>query len=322
MEGATPIIVGPGSQITGLEIRIHRGSVHRISGTLVGIENIPSPDGPEPYARRRISAESIAAASNGTRAVIQPDGSFEILGLPSGTYEIRVSQGFPPVNLGSAKLQMQDQDVDGVAIQLTPPQRLTGTIRFADEDPTKLSGFRVELEPLRPARNSSAISRADGTFEFPPLGAEQYRVNVIDNGLYLKEVRYGDVVSTDGTVPVTGAGGSLQLLLSTRVAHVSGKVSTTSAQVVLLPAGAAGEVRHATLDQTGVFSFGDVPPGAYKLYAFEGAPDGAWEDPDFMKEFSAAGVEIHLDESETKNADVPLIPKSDLAPVLKKLGLE
>jgi len=41
-----------------------------------------------------------------------------------------------------------------------------------------------------------------------------------------------------------------------------------------------------------------------------------------MKEFSSAGVEIHLDEGEVKNTDVPLIPKSDLAPVLKQLGLE
>ena len=41
-----------------------------------------------------------------------------------------------------------------------------------------------------------------------------------------------------------------------------------------------------------------------------------------MKEFSAAGVEIHLDEGESKSVDAPLIPKSDLAPVVKKLGLE
>ena len=193
LEGATPIIVGPGSQITGLEIRIRRGSVHRISGTLAGIENIPFPDGPEPYARRRISAESIGAAGNGTRSVINPDGSFEILGVPSGTYDLRVTQGFPSVNLGSEKVQVEDRDLDDVTIQLTPPQRLTGTIRFAEEGSTKLSGFTVELDPLRPARNSSTVSHADGTFEFPLLGAERYRVNVVDNGLYVKEIRYGDV---------------------------------------------------------------------------------------------------------------------------------
>ena len=322
LEGATPIIVGPGSQITGLEIRIRRGSVHRISGTLAGIENIPFPDGPEPYARRRISAESIGGAVNGTRSIINPDGSFEILGVPSGTYDLRITQGFPSVNLGSAKIEVDDRDVDDLTIQLIPPQRLTGTIRFAEESSIKPSGMTVELDPIRPARSSSAISRADGSFEFPPLGAERYRVNVVDNGLYLKEIRYGDIVSNDGTVTVTGAGGSLQLVLSTRVAHVSGRVGTTSAQVVLIPASVTDEVRQATLDQTGAYSFGDVRPGTYKLYAFEGAPDGVWEDPDFMKEFSAAGVEIHLDEGESKNIDAPLVPKSDVAPVLKKLGLE
>ncbi len=325
LEGATPIIVGAGNQVTGLEIRIRRGSVHGIRGTLVGIENIPAPEGPEQYARRRISAESTGAAANGTHAAIRPDGSFEILGLPPGTYEIRVTQGFLPVNLGTAKVQVDDRDVDDVAIQLTPPQRLTGMVRIAEEGSTKLSGFTVELDPIRPARSSSAISRADGSFEFTPLGAERYRVNVVGNGIYLKELRYGDVVSNDGTVTVTGAGGSLQLVLSRRVAHLTGKMSATAAgipQVVLIPAEAGDEVRQATLDQTGAFSFGDLRPGSYKLYAFEGAPDGVWEDPDFMKEFSAAAVEIHLDEGEVKNADVPLIPKSDLAPVLKKLGLE
>ena len=71
-------------------------------------------------------------------------------------------------------------------------------------------------------------------------------------------------------------------------------------RIVLIPAGAGDDVRQATLDQTGAFSFGDLRPGTYKLYAFEGAPDGVWEDPDFMKEFSAAGVEIHLDEGEVR----------------------
>jgi hypothetical protein len=324
LEGATPISVGPGNQVTGLEIRIRRGSLHRIRGTLQGLDNIPPAVGPEPYARRRITAESTSGvAANGKRAVMQPDGSFEISAIPSRTYEIRVAQGlFPDINLGAAKVEVDDRDVDDVAIQLTPPQRLTGAIRFAEEGSKKLSGFTVELDPIRPARSSNAISRADGSFELPLLGAERYRVNVVDNGLYLKEIRYGDVVSNDGTVTVTGTGSSLQLVLSTQVAHVSGKVSTTSAQVVLMPVGSADEVRKATLDQTGAFSFGDVRPGTYKLYAFEGAPDGVWEDPDFMKEFSAAGVEIHLDEGESKNGDVPLIPKSDLMPVLKKLGIE
>ncbi len=327
VEWATPIIVGPGDQVTGVEIRIRRGSMYRIRGTLVGAENIPSPtEALEPYGRRRIVAERASGtAIVGGRASLHSDGSFEISGVPPGAYDLRVSQGLVAVNLGSAKVQVEDRDVDDVTIQLTPPQRLTGTIRFVGQGSTKLSGYRIELDPIRPARSWPAVWHADGSFEFPPLGAERYRVNVVGSGVYLKEIRYGDIVSNDGTITVTGAGGNLQLVLSTRVAHLTGKMSTTAVgapRIVLIPADAADEVRQAALDQTGAFSFGDLRPGTYKLYAFEGAPEGVWEDPDFMKEFSAAGVEIHLDEGERKNVDAPLIPKSDLTPVLKKLGLE
>ncbi len=325
LDGANPIIVGPGDQVTGLEIRLRRGSAHAIRGTLVGIENIPPPTGPEQYARRRISVESTSGAgASGTSFFIGPNGSFEIPGLPPGTYEIRVTQGFLPISLGTAKVQVDDRDVDDVAIQLTPPQPLNGMIQVAEEGSKKPAGLVVELDPIRPGQSPYVYSRADGSFEFPPIGAERYRVSAGGVGHYLKEIRYGDVVSNDGTFTVTGAGGSLLLVLSTRVAHLTGRMSATAVgapRIVLIPA-AAGDVRQATLDQTGMFSFGDVRPGTYKLYAFEGAPDGAWEDPDFMKEFSAAGVEIHLDEGESKNADVPLIPKSDLMPVLKKLGIE
>jgi hypothetical protein len=166
------------------------------------------------------------------------------------------------------------------------------------------------------------VSRDDGSFDFPQVAPERYRVIVSGNsgnGFYLKQVRYGDAVSNDGTISLTGVGGSLVLLLSTRGARLT--VGTVRrAQVVLIPVGAPA--RLGTFDQTGTFAFQDLAPGMYKLYAFESVPDGAWEDSDFMKEFAGAGREIRLAEGEVKSADVPLISKSDLALALKKLGME
>ena len=97
LDGATPIIVGPGDQATGLEIRLRRGSVHAIRGTLVDIENIPPPTGPEQYARRRISVESTSGAgASGTSAVMRPNGSFEISGLPTEHMRFVLPKGFFP----------------------------------------------------------------------------------------------------------------------------------------------------------------------------------------------------------------------------------
>jgi hypothetical protein len=199
----------------------------------------------------------------------------------------------------------------------------------------KPSGLRVLLDSFSSSWNPSTVSRADGSFDFPLVGSERYRIIVggpSGNGFYLKQIRYGDAVSNDGTVSLTGGGTSLVLVLSTRGARLMGTVKRTAAdqsksevaapQVVLIPDDAPDESRLARFDQNGTFSLDDLAPRAYKLYAFEGVPGGAWEIADFIKELSGAGMEIRLSAGELKTADVPLLSKSGLAATLKKLGLE
>jgi hypothetical protein len=335
LEGATSIIVGPGSHISGLEIRLRRGRTHRIRGTLLGSDNISTDESNGPFGGRSILAERMSAAAvNGRAGAIHSDGSFEIAGVPSGTYEIRVRQGLPPIGLGTMKVQVEDRDVDDVSIQLIPPRPVKGMIQIEEEESMKAAGLTIRLESFGPSWGPTTISRADGGFDFLQVGSERYRVIVSGNsgnGFYLKQIRYGDAVSTDGTISLTGVGGSLVLLLSTRGARLMGKTvgratadqsksAIAKAQVVLNPDGAPA--RLGTFDQTGTFTFQDLAPRPYKLYAFEGAPDGAWEDSDFMKELAGVGIEFRLAEGEVKSVDVPLIYKSDLAITLKKLGME
>jgi hypothetical protein len=204
-----------------------------------------------------------------------------------------------------------------------------------EEKASPPSGVRVQLVPFFPQMPIYAISRADGSFDFPLIGAERYRVKVYpESGFYLKEIRYGDAISKDGTIDLRGAASDLVLTLSARGAYLTGKVTKTgdqkdlaggkvsTPQVVLAPNGAPGDARLATLDQNGAFSLSDIAPGDYKLYAFEDVPDGAWEDSDFMKEVSGAGTDIHLAEGEVKSVEPPLVLRSAVAATLKKLGME
>jgi hypothetical protein len=232
------------------------------------------------------------------------------------------------------KVQVDDRDIEGLSIQLIPPRSLKGMAEV-EEKALPSSGVRVQLVPFFPQMPLYAVSRADGRFEFPLIGAERYRVKVYpESGFYLKEIRFGDAIAKDGTITLEGAAGDLVLMLSARGAHLTGKVSAMgdqmdltggkvlTPQVVLVPNGAPGEARLATLDQNGAFSLSDIAPGDYKLYAFEDVPDGAWEDFDFMKEVSSAGMDIHLAEGEVKSVDAPVVFKSALAATLKKLGME
>ena len=335
LEGATSIVLGPGSHTSGLEIRLRRGSTHRIKGTLLGSDNIATTEPHGPFGGRSISAEGTSPAAVNVRAgAIRSDGSFEIPGVPPGTYEIRVRQGLPPMGIGTMKVQVDDRDVEDVSLQLIPPRPVEGAIEIEGDEATKPAGLTIRLESFGSSWGPTTSSRADGSFNFPLVGSERYRVIVgasAGNGFYLKQIRYGDVVSNDGTISLTGVGGRLVLLLSTRGARLTGravgpgtpdqsKSAVAKPQVVLLPSGA--QARLGKFDQTGTFTFEDLVPRIYKLYAFEGVPDGAWEDSDFMKEFARAGIEIRLAEGEVKSADVPVISKADLALTLKKLGME
>jgi len=335
-ESSTAVTVGPGDQLAGLEIRLRRGSVHAIRGKLVGGENIPEERGQ--FSQRSISANGSAAGANGLRGAIRSDGTFEIPNVPSGNYDIHVRQGFPPLNLGSLKVQIGDRDLEDVSVQLVPPRPLKGVIQYEEKEAVKLSVSTVQLKKNVPSWSRSTTSREDGSFEFPLVGSERYRVYVhAGPGKYLKQIRYGDAVSTDGTISLTGVIENLILVLSTRGARVTGTVTGTGEpsnpaeqakggvatyQVVLVPKAAPGDARLATLDQNGTFSLSDIPPGTYTLYAFEGVPNGAWEDSAFMREVSGSGTEIELVEGDVRTVDLPVILKSKLAPILKKLGME
>ncbi len=328
--GASSVTVGPGDQLSGLVIRLRRGSQHRVSGTLPNLSSIPAL-GSGLFSGPFIGANNPDGEGGiGRNGAIRPDGSFEISAVPPGGYEIAVSGGFPPTLLGSAQIRVDDRDVENVAIQLTAPRAVKGVIQIAETGGIQPSGIRVALEPLGGGGEPDARSNADGTFEIPPVGIGRYRVLVSVAGYYLKQIRLGDTISTDGTIALP-AEGNLTLLLSARGAHLSGTLKRAAdapadpafpPQVVLLPKDAdAPEL--AIFDQTGSFSFKDsIAPGDYQLYAFEGVPDGAWEDTAFMKEVSSSGVDIHLAEGESKNAEVSLLPHADLVPILRKLGME
>jgi len=335
-ENSTAITVGPGDQVSGIEIRLRRGAVHVIRGTLVGGEDIPEDRGQ--FSKRYISANGSATGANARRGIIRSDGTFEIPDVPSGPYQIQVGQGIPSMHLGSLSVQIDDRDLEAVSVQLVPPRPLKGFIQYEDKGAGKLSGLTVQLVSFQPGWINPAVSREDGSFEFAVVGSERYRVSTnAGPGFYLKQIRYGDAVSTDGTISLTGAIGNLILVLSERGARVTGTVTGTvepnnpaekaketvsTFQVVLVPKAAPGVARLATFDQNGTFSLSDIAPGKYTLYAFEGAPNGAWEDAAFMQEVSGSGKEIELIEGDVQNVDVPLLLKSNLETILKKLGME
>jgi hypothetical protein len=49
-------------------------------------------------------------------------------------------------------------------------------------------------------------------------------------------------------------------------------------------------------DQNGHYSIQGIAPGSYKVYAFEDLPQGANQDPDFMKAFEKSAESVTIGE--------------------------
>jgi hypothetical protein len=177
----------------------------------------------------------------------------------------------------------------------------------------------------------------DGTFEFGQIGLGRYRVFVREKGRkqgYLKLLRYGNAESRDGLFSSSPGGAALELVFSTRGARISGSIAgpenaprAANPQVVLMPdttdaARQEYETHVAVFDQNGVFTLDGVPPGSYKLYAFEKVPGDIWLEPEFLKEIESKGITLDAAEDDVKTIQLPLILKADTDRMLAKLGIE
>jgi hypothetical protein len=338
-EGSTPIMLSPGQEISGLEVRLRPSATHRIRGTVLGLDNLP----PNPQARavgRNLNVLASSGSSDAPRtysAQPRPNGSFEIQGVPSGEYDVGVSQPFLPVGLGRVKVRVDDRDVDGISIDVSRTHPLKGTLRFEGNEDTRMPGLLITLTNLDLV-GGTQLTRTlqDGSFEFPITTPGRYRVWVPapSEEYFLKPVRYQNQESRSGIISLSEGDGPLELVLSKGGARLAVNVkrgdaapSTVAARVVLIPDTDNSEERgfgaqQAVPDQNGAMSINSIPPGKYRLFAFESVPDDAWVDAEFWKDIRGKGVELSVSEGESKNAEATLVLQSEIVALLSRLGME
>jgi hypothetical protein len=62
--------------------------------------------------------------------------------------------------------------------------------------------------------------------------------------------------------------------------------------------------KSATTDQTGHYSIRGIPPGDYKLFAWETLESFGYFDPELLKQSESQGKIIHINESSKLNQDI------------------
>jgi hypothetical protein len=116
-----------------------------------------------------------------------------------------------------------------------------------------------------------------------------------------------------------GSGGSLSIVLDITTGEVSGAVTSEdgtpalNATVVLVPESAKRRelqqfYRMTATSTAGGYKFSGVPPGRYKLYAWERIPSGAWMDPDILKPVESQGKAVDIQETSRDTVDLRALP--------------
>jgi hypothetical protein len=255
----------------------------------------------------------------------QPDGSFEITGITPGQWLLRAvgegaGGGLGLVNATSETVTVVDRHIDGLLVSLAPPRELAGTITVERQESVSLKAIQVTLDGQDAGKEGGhATAGEDGKFTVQALMADHYRVLVsgAPGNTYVKSIRYGgDEVTEDG-VDLSGGGGSgsLDIKLSPNGAEVGGTVAANDGKpmpgvtVALIPDSRRYSLfQSGVTDQTGAFRFHAVPPGDYKMLAWEDVVPGAWCDPEFLKPFESQAQPVSVKENDRPTMALKAIP--------------
>ncbi len=287
---------------------------------------------------------------------IYRNGAFEFSGVIPGVYLLQATvagggRGGSAAGravTGREFVSVGNGDVEGVVVTLGQGQQVTGRIITDGPAPPPQPAApvirrRIILTVVGDGQNlggANAQAQDDGTFVLQDVlpGLYRIQVNPLPQGSYIKSVRLGGQDVTKTLLDLTSSGGGqIDILLSPNAASVSGVVHDPSPDangqplggvvVTLWTPGAASRKRKTTspvhgeltANANGQFNFTGLPPGEYRVAAWEQIDPGLGTAPDFRIKFEGKAATVKLQENDHSQIEAPLIPRDSIETEAAKL---
>ena len=211
--------------------------------------------------------------------------------------------GAPPPTV-----MVEQGDHKTLTIRLTPLGAIVG----------RILGLQSQIRnPL--TKDQIVAVNADGSFLAKNVPPVAYEVGIDRTpGLYLKSVRMGDEQLPDRRIDASAKLAPVTVILGANVGEVDGFVQnangkpTARARVNVIAYGEHSNRmdlnRVGFTDSKGEFKIKDVPPGDYKVFAWQDVPQAAPQDPEFRKPFEKQAAPVHVGPSGRENISVIAIP--------------
>jgi len=344
---ASPVDVAAASEVRGLEIRMRLARAFHIRGKAVN--TLTGAPAPQAYLKLTPQDTQGEPGQMEIGAVTARDGTFEFRDVAPGGYIIGTgsallattfeaglpaqlgAEGQPraPRLVGRAVVQVGEQDVDNVVLPLGEGALVTGTVRMLGEEPAKPSPWPGLLLTAADGQGEEPLAaqiKPDGTFRIPRIVPNQYSIQVsgLPDNVYVKSVAFDgrDITGEDLNL-ISGAGGLLEIVLSPDAAGISGIVRSPDGEAA---AGAtvqvcSGEdtVKYVSSDENGEYKVGGLPPGDYRVLAWEEVDPGLSLDAAFRAHFESQTADVKLDERAHPTVEVKMIAREAVEAETAKL---
>jgi hypothetical protein len=304
LDSAAEITVAPGKQIRA-DFNVTHEVLYQVSGTIVG------------YSRD--AGLNIGFLNNDGEGfpvrVNDQSGAFVVPAVPAGSYVVRVfAQGKDgPQAFGSLPVNVKS-DLAGVHVMFGPAITVPVAVRFELTRQAYPRSYPEERQPVNiqliPTGAKFSIQRGWASMQGPPenqsfairnLERGSYRAEITSSGpWYVESARYGEtnLLTQDLAVGSAGAVQLIEIVLRDDFATLDGTVSSDGhpAQgiVLLIPEFNRGGAVTILIGQKGQFQRGDLPPGEYKVFAFDRADGLEFSNSQAMRKYAPGEQLVRL----------------------------
>jgi len=315
---ATLVEVRPGVEASGIDVDLRGARAAAVRGRVLSEISAKPMRGIRVTLDLRAGSSSVSSYVTSTQ---NDSGDFEIRDVPPGSYVLWAfaSEGKRQL-YGRTPVEVSGTDLESVSLVLSGSHTLGGKI--SSEDGSQLDFGRVGLwlQPLDSASGGeNAEIKPDGTFVLPVFEGN-YRVRLFGypQGYYVKSARQGgsEVLESGLTISRSQPPAQLEVVLSPQGGRVDGTAleaqhPASGIRVVLVPDPPRRDREEmysiATTDDFGRFSLSGLPPGNFKLFAWETVPATDYTDPDFLRAFEDRGTPVRIEEAQQQTVQLEVI---------------
>lgn len=299
--GARRFEVAAGDRVSGVDVTLARSRVYKVRVTVTAPAGLDS----------GVHLEERPSLADGLGANPRSECKnhvCEFTGVAAGAWSVTASLSRPNLTMKeffsnssqwrvTVPVDVVSADVDDLRLTIDEGVEVSGTVT-AEGEPADLKRVTVQFIASSGEEKDFPVEKGPFTARLQP---DRYRVEVMaPRGLVMSRVRSESVdVLRDG-LTVTRAGKvSLEIVLADTAGAIDGVAEdaegkpVAGATVVLVPdfalRGRPDLFQDTNTDQHGRYSFEDVPPGDYKVFAWRDVEPGIWFDVEFLKNVEAKG---------------------------------